>query len=225
MLLFLFSVPLVSAGLEVRGRTPDVFYDYEVDCSDEYWQFNDPECQQEITNEENTRVGDRIYPIMGDWSTWTACDKSCEEGSQTRVRFCAKEDICHEESQKEVRACNTKIRRNRSPWNEWSSCSSDCTRFRLKVCKDDNFCGCRDLRRTEDCSNGMCRRCMANPENWEDSSGDTCVAYGKEGWCNEHGEKGPNWPTTGHLAKATFDTYSNEGFNARQCPECGCTEV
>ena len=38
MFLFLLSVTLVSAGkLEVRGRTPDVFYDYEVDCSDEYW--------------------------------------------------------------------------------------------------------------------------------------------------------------------------------------------
>ena len=27
-------------------------------------QFNDPECLKDVENEENTRVGDGIYPIM-----------------------------------------------------------------------------------------------------------------------------------------------------------------
>ena len=76
-------------------------------------QFNDPECQNDIDNEENTRVGDGIYPLMvhlnirlfrsyfqGPWSTWTGCDKICEQGTQTRVRYCVQEDMCENEKQK-----------------------------------------------------------------------------------------------------------------------------
>ena len=89
-------------------------------------QFNDPECQNDIDNEENTRVGDGIYPLMvhlnirlfrsyfqGPWSTWTGCDKICEQGTQTRVRYCVQEDMCENEKQKMERPCNEKIRKSR----------------------------------------------------------------------------------------------------------------
>ncbi|CBY10602.1 unnamed protein product [Oikopleura dioica] len=228
MILFFLCFTFVLGGsrIEIRGATPDVFYEYEVDCSDEYWQFNDPECLKDIDNEENTRVGDGIYPIMGPWSTWTGCDKTCEEGTQTRVRFCDKTDMCGDEKQNQERACNEKIRKIRSPWSEWSSCTSECKRYRQKVCKDDNPCGCKDLRRQEDCGGGMCRRCMANPTEWTDNTHhkDGCAEYGAEQWCNQDGEKGPKWPTEGDFASISFGHFENNGHNARQCPECGCIE-
>ena len=46
------------------------------------------------------------------------------------------------------------------------------------------------------------------PEGWTDSFGDSCADYLQEDYCGD--------------SKNILEKYAKDGFNGRQCVECGC---
>jgi len=102
------------------------------------------------------------------WGTWSACDKPCGSGSQTRTRTVTQPSqnggtSCP--SLTENKACNTNpcpVDCEVSGWGAWSSCSQPCgegsqTRSRT-VTQPAQHSGsaCPPLSETKECNNGEC---------------------------------------------------------------------
>ena len=61
----------------------------------------------------------------------------------------------------------------------------------------------------------MIDKCNAD---FVDGDGDTCKTYLDEKYCTPDGGYGENW-------KPKWDSFSEQqvdGYDARNCPECGC---
>lgn len=52
-----------------------------------------------------------------------------------------------------------------------------------------------------------------------DSLGDNCKIYVDEKWCTPNGGYGENWNFN---EWGTFSDYQKYGYDARDCPGCGC---
>ena len=62
----------------------------------------------------------------------------------------------------------------------------------------------------------MIGQCKAD---FVDSEGDNCKKYVDEKWCRPNGGYGENWKLD---EWGTFNDWGKDGYDARDCPGCGC---
>ena len=55
-----------------------------------------------------------------------------------------------------------------------------------------------------------------------DSEGHNCMEYVELRWCKPNGDYGENWNPYGTWKLKLFSDYEKDGFDATDCPECGC---
>ncbi|KAM7440987.1 hypothetical protein ABFA07_009879 [Porites harrisoni] len=91
-----------------------------------------------VGNSRETKTCEtRACPVDGDWSNWnkwTACSKTCGEGTQIRIRTCDDPKPLHggkqcEGAAQEARVCNTRkcpVNGQWSGWKPWSGCTRSC---------------------------------------------------------------------------------------------------
>lgn len=105
--------------------------------------------------------------MIGTWSEWSsfsACSRTCNGGTQVRTRTCQNGDACEGQNSQE-RSCNTEdcvvgkyitilvitpsvysvyyIEPTWGQWSSWSACSDSCgtgTRMRSRQCLNGNTC-------------------------------------------------------------------------------------
>ncbi len=120
--------------------------------------------------------------VLGPWSNWSNCSKSCEGGIQTRSRAVitpAANGGMPCGAQSDSKPCNTQVCDRDcqvSGWSAWSACSTSCdtetsigTHSRTRVIiQEPTGAGkaCPTLTETEKCGN---QRCPINcvPEDWK----------------------------------------------------------
>ena len=83
----------------------------------------------------------------GDWFSWSACSKTCGDGTRTRLRACQNSSFnaCTGESV-ESEACNDGLCPKWSDWSDWSDCSASCdggTQSRTRQCQNGEENDCR----------------------------------------------------------------------------------
>lgn len=106
--------------------------------------------------------------VMGDWSTWTPCDKTCGKGTRSRNRNVSVQ------SQYGGKACEATVEINEcnpqqcpqdcvvAPWSAWTECDKKCgggmqTRSRA-VLVESKYAGreCPSLQETQKCNQQPC---------------------------------------------------------------------
>ena len=94
--------------------------------------------------------------VIGQWSVWSNCDRSCGAGIKIRTRDCSDErgpGWCQED-ERELGLCNTQKclstdenTDSYSIWSEWSDCSASCgegEQVRTRVCQSELPLSCED---------------------------------------------------------------------------------
>nr|XP_039250047.1 uncharacterized protein LOC120327756 [Styela clava] len=104
-------------------------------------------------------------PSWNEWSLWSECSQTCDEGVQNRNRQCVGDypeacgDLKGPES--EQRPCTKGICPYWTQWTEWSSCDKTCgqgTRFRTRDCRGDFDCSSlEEPLEVESCNLGVCQ--------------------------------------------------------------------
>ncbi|KAL4226916.1 hypothetical protein ACF0H5_014894 [Mactra antiquata] len=85
----------------------------------------------------------------GDWSSWSTCSQTCDEGQITRTRVCnfpndSPRGADCVGSGTESMACTEEVCKSDgswAPWSSWSQCSSTCgqgIKFKARICVFDN---------------------------------------------------------------------------------------
>ncbi|XP_076801655.1 uncharacterized protein LOC143446071 isoform X1 [Clavelina lepadiformis] len=116
----------------------------------------------------STQVGTcnpQTCPRWSEYTAWSECSKTCDNGMRTRNRSCIEGSIgqigCHEGVSTQSEVCHLGPCHHWSTWSSWSECSRTCgegRRISRRSCVNGDTCKGEDERR-ERCNLGSCSKC------------------------------------------------------------------
>nr|XP_009862011.1 SCO-spondin-like [Ciona intestinalis] len=114
--------------------------------------------------------------VWHDWSQWSRCSRTCDDGSQTRDRRCYYTDNTNTEappsncpgSHEQTRRCSITpcSRGSWMAWQDWEPCSETCgagRQYKIRSCFDGN-----QISNTCQGEGRMSRSCMGSCHSWSE---------------------------------------------------------
>ena len=135
-------------------------------------------CPVSLVTATTASCGSEVVYELSEWSAWSTCSATCDDGFQARTRKCLRKYIdtttksllksevvdsmdwlCGAESKTDVRGCRLDSCRIYGEWSSWSVCSKICGGFtsRQRDCLPGKTCDKKLLQQSkicglEDCS-------------------------------------------------------------------------